>query len=401
MGGKLISGLAIGHGMNEVNSHEWAPRLIGFETVSRRSNLDLIEAVSEFLRSHGISSTLTKNSEGSKANLLATLPGRDGSMSGGIVLSGHTDVVPVDNQNWTTAPFNPTTRDGRLYGRGACDMKGFIGCVLDLVPYFANQSRRSPIHIALSYDEEVGCIGVRSLLADLVERGVKPSGCIVGEPTNMKVVVAHKGRSSYRCCVKGLAAHSSLQPQGVNAIEYAAELVTHLRSLIAHERAHGFRDSLFDVPFSTGLTTTILGGVAMNTIPDQCEFTFEVRNIPGADQEDIYTRLRSYAFETLLPEMRTVHQGADIEFEQISATPDLSTGSSSEIALLAAALSRTQETQKVAYTTEAGLFQRAGIPTIVCGPGSISQAHRPDEYVELEQLVECKKFLMRISESLL
>lgn len=381
-------------------SVEWIERLIRFDTTSRESNLGLIETVRDTLNAAGLSPILSYDATRAKANLFVTLPASDGATNGGLVLSGHTDVVPVDGQQWTSDPFKPEIRDGKLYGRGSCDMKGFIGTVLTALPAFLNAPLRQPVHFAFSYDEEVGCVGAPVMLADLAERGIKPSGCIIGEPTDMRVIVAHKGINVYRCCVKGHAAHSSLTPRGSNAIEYAARLICFVRDLADEFREKGPFDAAFDVPFSTAQTSLIKGGNAVNTVPAECEVVFEYRNLPGVDPDSIEGRIRSYIEGDLLPRMQREHPQAAIELSRMAAAPSLDASEQAAVTTLVRALARDNETRKVAYGTEGGQFQRAGIPAIVCGPGSIEQAHKADEFVSLAQIVECEAFLGRLIRSL-
>ncbi|AOY99830.1 acetylornithine deacetylase (ArgE) [Cupriavidus sp. USMAHM13] len=379
---------------------DWTQRLVTYDTTSRHSNLGLIEAVRDHFLAKGLRPHLSYNPQQDKANLFVTVPAADGSTDGGIVLSGHTDVVPVDGQNWTTDPFQPVVRDGKLFGRGTCDMKGFIGTSLALLPTILQARLREPVHYALSFDEEIGCMGAPYLLAELRERGVRPSGCIVGEPTSMRVIVAHKGINAYRCCVKGFAAHSSLTPRGVNAIEYAARLICFIRDIADEFKANGPYDQAFDVPYTTAQTGTIQGGIALNTIPALCEFIFEFRNLPGVDPEALFQRIQSHANDVLLPRMRAEHPDADLAISKIAAAPSLDAAEQDAITQLVRALTGDREVNKVAYGTEAGLFQRAGIPAVVCGPGDIQQAHKPDEFVTLEQLAECERFLGKVIDSL-
>jgi acetylornithine deacetylase len=384
----------------EPESLAWIKRLVSFDTVSRNPNMALIETVRDELAQVGIASTLTTDPSGKWANLFATVPAHDGRTHGGIVLSGHTDVVPVDGQRWQSDPFQPVVRDGRLYGRGTCDMKGFIGSALSLLPLMQQARLRQPIHFALSFDEEIGCAGAPLLIADLQRRGIALDGCIVGEPTGMRPVVAHKGINVYECLLRGLAAHSSLTPKGVNAIEYAARLICFIRDLADELRVQGPFDELYDVPFSTAQTSTIVGGNAINTIPAECRFVFEFRNLPELDSELVLARIEEYARETLLPKMQREHASAAIEFFKIATAPGLDASEQAAITQLVRALTNDQQQRKVAYGTEAGLFARAGVPSIVCGPGSIEQAHQADEYVELEQLHACQAFLSKVIHSL-
>jgi acetylornithine deacetylase len=374
----------------------WVTRLVSMDTVSRHPNLGLIETVRDALRERGIESTLTHGRDGKWANLFATLPADDGSTNGGIVLSGHTDVVPVDGQKWDSDPFRPEIRDGLLYGRGTCDMKGFIGAALTLVPEIQQTKLAKPIHLALSFDEEVGCVGAPLMIEELVKRGVKPDGCIVGEPTSMRPVVAHKGINAYQCCVRGQAAHSSLTPRGLNAIEYAARLICHIRDVADQFREQGPFDELYDVPFTTAQTSTIEGGNAINTVPAECRFVFEFRNLPALDPDAIFARIDEYARETLLPKMRREHASAAIEFTKLAAAPGLEASEQAAITQLVRALTADQDRRKVAYGTEAGLFSRAGIPSVVCGPGDIQQAHKANEFVSLDQLSACEAFLRKL-----
>jgi acetylornithine deacetylase len=379
---------------------DWVHTLVSIDTTSRVPNLGLIETVRDALARAGIEATLIRDRREGWANLLATVPAHDGSTDGGIVLSGHTDVVPVAGQQWDSDPFRPELRNARLYGRGTCDMKGFIGTALALLPQMRATRLAQPIHFALSYDEELGCVGAPHLIAELGRLGLRPAGCIVGEPTGMRPVIAHKGIHTYQCCVRGHAAHSSLTPQGVNAIEYAARLICHIRDAADQFRAQGPFDDLFDVPFTTAQTSLIEGGNAINTVPAECRFSFEFRNLPQVAPEAVFARIESYARDHLLPRMRDEHPGATIEFRQLSSSPGLDAAEEAAITQLVRALTGDSQRRKVAYGTEAGLFAQVGIPTVVCGPGHIEQAHRANEYVSLEQLASSERFLLQLIEGL-
>ena len=381
-------------------TREWLDTLVSHDTTSRNSNMSLIEEVRDGLATQGIKAELFRSPEGNKANLFATLPARDGSTQGGIVLSGHTDVVPVDGQQWDTNPFAVTERDGRLYARGSCDMKGFIAAGLALVPDFMGMQRNKPIHFALSYDEEVGCAGAPFMLDELKLRGVKFDGCVVGEPTSMQVVVAHKGINVYRCRVHGKAAHSSLTPKGSNAIEYAARLICRIRDIADHFKEHGPYDEFFDVPFTTMTTNQIQGGIAVNTIPELCEFVYEFRNLPGMSSDGIQAQVDAYVKNELLPRMQREFADARIDVVKGASAPAFEATEDAAITQLVRALTADQDKRKVGYATEAGLFQNIGIPTVVCGPGSIEQAHKPNEYVDIAQLQACERFLRKIGQSL-
>ena len=375
---------------------EIARTLIAFDTTSRHSNLGLIEWVRDRLRAQGAHCRLSYDADRRKANLFATLGEVDAS--GGLVLSGHSDVVPVDGQDWHTDPFDAVVRDGRLFGRGACDMKGFIACALAAVSALVSASSRRaggpPLHIALSYDEEVGCLGVREMLADLAEAGIRPAACLVGEPTGMRPVIGHKGRRALRCCVTGREAHSSLPALGVNAVEYAGRVAAEVQRLARSEAALNAHGVGYDVPWSTLQVSTIRGGVMPNTVPRDCEMTVELRYLPGADELAPLDRLLQFTQDTLVPEMSEVHREAGIEWTVLNDTPGLDLPEQHPLLQQVNALLGTQRAPgRVAYSTEAGLFQRAGIPTVLCGPGDIAQAHRPDEYVALSQLAACERFL--------
>jgi acetylornithine deacetylase len=368
-------------------------RLVGFDTTSRGSNLGLVEWVRDWLKGFGVESRLTYDSSGTKANLFATIAK---GAKPGIVLSGHTDVVPVDGQPWDTDPFQATLKGDRIYGRGAADMKSYIAAALAMTPRFLAAELKSPVHFALSYDEEVGCIGVRGLLEDLARNGIRPGGCIIGEPTSMQPVIAHKGKRAYRCCFRGREAHSALTPQGVNAIEYAAKLVVYIRDMADRMRDREPRDEGFDVPFTTLQTGVIRGGTAANIVPRECEVHFEFRYLPGADPDALEAEIKAYAERVLLPEMRAVDPATFISFETKAEIPGLDAGATDAVTALAQALARNRSTAKVAYATEGGLFQRAGIPSIICGPGSIEQAHKPNEFITLEQVAACEAFMERL-----
>ncbi len=372
---------------------EMLHRLVGFDTTSRNSNLALIEFVRDYLDGFGIGGELVFSDARDKANLYATI-GPQGI--GGIMLSGHTDVVPVDGQDWHSEPFALVERDERLFGRGTSDMKSFLAIALALVPEMIGRRLATPIHLALSYDEEVGCLGVRPLIAQLARRPDRPRLCIVGEPTEMQIVIGHKGKRSLRCRVHGFEAHSSLTHLGVDAIEAAAELIARLKAMARHKRDHGPFDPDFAPPYTSIHTGVIHGGTALNIVPRDCHFDFEFRLLPGDDPEPLVQELRDFAATTLLPEMQAVQPETGIDFEELTAAPGLDTPRDAEVTRLVAALTGANVTAKVSFGTEGGLFQEAGIPTVVCGPGSIEQAHKPDEFIALDQIARGEAFLRRL-----
>ena len=386
------------------DSIDWLTRLIAFDTVSRHSNLALIDDVKAYCEQLGLTVDLTFNDAKNKANLFVTVPaGKDADeINHGLVLSGHTDVVPVDGQDWTSEPFTATIRGDKLYGRGACDMKGFIACALTLLPQAVKLSNagqlRRPLHLALSFDEEVGCLGAPLLLADLKARGITPDHCIVGEPTNMAMVVAHKGIAVYRCRVHGKSAHSSLTAQGVNAISYASRLIGYVDTLAEEISQRDDNDAMFDVPYSTLSVGTIQGGTATNIVPNLCEFTFDYRNLPHMTQDDILAPIAAKVAE-LSTQMQVRAADTGIELLQEESVPAMTDNDSAELQALIIALTGDDTRHKVAYATEGGQFTNSGIPTIICGPGSIEQAHKADEYVALSEMVRCDEFLQKLLNS--
>ena len=382
--------------MSESSSRELLARLVGFATVSRESNPELIGFIRDYLAGLGVDCELFHNEEGTKANLFATIGPKD---QGGVVLSGHTDVVPVDGQAWTVEPFALTERDGRLYGRGTADMKGFIASVLAAVPAFLAQPLKWPVHLAFSYDEEVGCLGVRSMLAALEQRPHKPRLCLIGEPTELKPVLGHKGKLAMRCQVHGAACHSAYAPYGVNAIEYAARLIGKLGEIgdgLARPEHH---DERFDPPFSTVQTGMIKGAGAEHR-PGRVRVRLRGARLAGLRAQAVADQLQTYAEAELLPHMRAVSADSDIRLKPLSAYPGLATPADSEAAQLVALLSGSEEFGTVAFGTEGGLFDQAGIATVVCGPGSMDQGHKPDEFISVEQLKACDAMLLRLVQHL-
>ncbi|UCH73409.1 MAG: acetylornithine deacetylase [Rhodospirillales bacterium] len=371
-------------------------QLVGFDTTSRESNLDLIHFVRDYLSGHGVESTLVQDKTEPKANLYAMIGPTDRP---GIMLSGHTDVVPVDGQEWHSDPFRMTEKDGRLYGRGTCDMKGFIAIALAHVPEFLRRGLETPIHLALSYDEEIGCLGVRHLI-DLINRlPIRPRMAIIGEPTEMQVIVAHKGKTDVNVHVRGFECHSALAPQGVNAVQYAAELIGHISGMARRVAAEGPFDDEFDVAHSTLHTGLIQGGTALNIVPKDCHFEFEIRNLPDHDPQPLLDEIYRFAAEELEPRMQAVHPGTGFSFDQGVQYPGLDMRPDDEAVTLAKALAGQNSHAKVAFGTEGGLFQQdAQIPCVICGPGSISQAHKPDEYLSLEQLAAGEAFMTRLAD---
>lgn len=380
--------------MSEMSSRMLLERLIGFPTVSRDSNLELIAFVEHYLTELGVKSELFHSADHTKANLFATIGPGD---RGGVVLSGHTDVVPVDGQPWTVEPFRLTARDGRLYGRGTADMKGFVASVLAAVPKFLAADLKIPVHLAFSYDEEVGCLGVRPMLAELEKRANKPVMCLIGEPTELKPVLGHKGKLAMRCSVKGAACHSAYAPYGVNAIQYAARMIGRLDEIGGRLARPEHHDRRFDPPYTTVQTGVIKGGRALNIVPAECEFDFEVRALPGFDAQHVADELGRYAEDELLPAMRSVQPDTDIRMQPLSAYPGLATPPGSQAAKMLSIISGSAEFGTVAFGTEGGLFEQAGIATVVCGPGSMEQGHKPDEFISEAQLANCDAMLARLA----
>jgi len=366
-----------------------AQTLVRMDTVSRNSNLELIHFVRDELLRLGVRSRLTWNADKTKANLFATLG--EGKPAG-VILSGHTDTVPWDGQAWSLDPLSATVRDGRLYGRGSADMKAFIGIALAQAQHFLDSPAPFAIHLALSFDEEVGCLGVKELIADLRDAQIQPLACIVGEPTLMVPAIAHKGVYRYRCCVRGKEAHSSLTPSSVNAIEMAARLVGKLRDMAEGFERDEPRYTGFDVPYTTASVGQFHGGIADNVVPRDAEFRYEFRNLPTVDALALQSQVVAAA-RALEPGMQKVSPEAGFSFEPICEVPAFLGSADDAVTRLAQRLAGEAGTTLVAFGTEAGLFKQAGIPTVVCGPGSIEQAHQPDEYVSLEQLGRCEQFL--------
>lgn len=380
--------------MSRLSSTEMLAKLVSFDTTSRNSNLELIGFVQDYLGRHGVSSSLVHDETGKKANLWATI-GPEGD--GGVVLSGHTDVVPVDGQPWETDPFVLTEKeDGRLYGRGTCDMKAFSAVALSMLPEFIAAPLKSPVHLALSYDEEVGCIGVHGLIDHIKAIGVKPRLAIIGEPTMMRVVDAHKSIRSYGVTITGHEAHSSNVHKGVSAVMVAAELIGKISEIGAKLRATGDSTNRFDPPFSTSIANTISGGTAQNILARECRFTFEIRGLPQDDLDQAFEDFRSFAMETVLPRMKAAAPTSDIVIKRRAYSPPLKADPGSDAESFVMALAERNAAEAVSYGTEAGIFQEAGIPAIVCGPGDIAQAHQPNEFLDKSQIPLCEAFMRRL-----
>ena len=368
-------------------------KLVSFDTTSRNSNLPIIDYIESYLGEHGIESTRVPDETGEKSSLFATIgPGG----IAGVGLSAHTDVVPVDGQDWETNPFELVEKGDRLYGRGACDMKGFVACVMAKVADFKARNLKTPLHIVFSYDEEVGCTGVRPMISEMGERLTKPKMVIVGEPTRMAVVDAHKGPVRWSVEITGRPAHSSMAPLGVNAITVAGELLRELAVMEEELKTAPF-DDRFTPPYTTLQVTEMKGGAASNIVPESCWFGWEIRAMPGIDPDAIENRLRAKA-ETLLPAMRAVAPEADIEITRTNEVPAFAAEAGSDALTLALNLAGQNETFAVSYATEASLFHKAGAPSVVCGPGDIAQAHTANEWIEIAELEKCVAFLGRLAD---
>lgn len=371
--------------------------LIAFDTESSKTNLPLIDRVEAFLGDHGVSFTRVPNAAGDKAALFATVGPATG---GGVLLSGHTDVVPVKGQSWTSDPF-ALRRDGdRLYGRGACDMKGFDAICLAMLPMFQGAGLKRPVHLLLSYDEEVGCLGSLDAIARFGVDLPQPDVVIVGEPTNMAVIDGHKSISTYRTVVTGKEAHSSNPRLGASAVETACALVTEIYALQAELEREGDPSGLFDPGFSTVHVGMIEGGTARNILAKTCAFGWEFRGLPGSDPKRALRHLEAYVERVALPRLTGHAPSASIETIADTEVPGLVAEPGSAAETLAKTLTRSNRVGTVSFATEAGQFQKVGIPTVVCGPGSIEQAHQPDEYIEIAEIDAGIAFMHRLAEEL-
>jgi len=369
-------------------------RLIAHPTVSRTANLALIAEVEAELRELGARTRRVTSDDGERANLVATFGPAD---RGGIALSGHSDVVPTEGQPWSSDPFGAVDDGARVYGRGACDMKGFLACCLAHARTLRDAAHTVPVHLVISYDEEVGCVGARQLVAELQHWAIAPRAVIVGEPTEMRVVTAHKGKLAARATAHGRACHSALAPRGVNAVTAASRLAAHIADAAAAKANEGPFDHGFPVPTTTLHAGVIRGGTALNIVPDQCELDFEIRNLPDEDATAILEAIKRHAREVIEPEMHAVAPESGFTWDASDAFPGLATDPESAVAQLAFQLAGSNAPAKVAFGTEAGVFARAGMPAVVCGPGSIEQAHKPDEFVAHAQLARCERFLERLA----
>jgi acetylornithine deacetylase len=375
-------------------AQELLARLVAFDTTSHKSNLPLVAFVEDYLLQHGVISHRVPSVDGEKASIFATLgPGH----TGGIALSGHTDVVPVDGQTWDSDPFTLREAEGRLYGRGSSDMKGFLACVLAAVPNFKQRRLKTPIHIVFSYDEEIGCLGVRPMLAEFGKTLPKPRLVVVGEPTSMQVVDAHKGPVRWQVEVTGRAAHSSMAHLGVNAVSYATRLIGELERIEAELKVSS-RNDRFEPPYATLQVTRIDGGTATNIVPVSCSFSFDVRSVPGLNADAIERRLRAFAETACVPDMQRVAPEANITIIRANSVPAFAVEADSEIVALTLKLAGQNRTHAVSYATEAGLFQIAGSAAIVCGPGDIAQAHTANEWITVSEIEKCMAFLGRLAD---
>mgnify|MGYP002370181048 FL=1 len=375
---------------------DWLARLVALDTTSRSSNLPLLDAVAAHARALGLEPLLFPTPDGAKGNLVLTVPDARGGVTGGGLLSAHTDCVPVDGQAWASDPFTLTERDGRLYGRGTADMKGFIACCLAALPALLAEPLAEPVHLGLTHDEEVGCLGVPPFVAALRAAGRLPRVGFVGEPTSMRMIRAHKSINVAHVEVRGVPAHSSLTDRGVNAIEYAAEVVRYWRGRADAWRAHGPFDPAYPLPYTSASVNLIEGGNAVNTVPERCRLSLEFRALPGGDDAAELDALRGFCAE-VERRMRAEHPDAGVRVEVSASTVGLDVPPDAEVVRLGRALGLDDTGDKVTYGTEAGVFTAGGIESVVCGPGDIADAHRPDESIEPGQLAQCEAFLGRLA----
>jgi acetylornithine deacetylase len=380
-----------------LSTAELLARLVGFDTTSRNSNLALIGFVRDYLDGHGVPYRVSTDTDGGKANLHAIIGPQE---QGGIALSGHVDTVPVDGQAWSADPFALRRDGGRLYARGACDMKGFVAAFLAAVP--ALQARRlpKPLHLFITYDEEIGCAGAERLIEDMAASGLKPALCIVGEPSGMQPILAHKGKLNLQVRVRGKPGHSSQPDKGVNAVHAAAEAIAYVATEARRFASEGPFEDGFDPPHTTIHVGTVQGGTILNIIPERAEFVMEWRNIPADDCQREMERLRAHVARTIEPAMHAVSADTGFSYEMLVNMPGMSLTPEHALATLVKQLTGSNSTGKVSYGTEAGFYQEAGIPTIVCGPGHIAQAHQPDEWIAESELAACDAFIRKLADRL-
>ena len=396
----------------EPQSLEWMRRLVAIPSISGTSNLGVIELIEAEFARYGYTGQRTYNADQTRANLWVTVPAAAGSTEGGIVISGHTDVVPVEGQTWDSDPFTLRVEGSRAYGRGVCDMKGFLGVALWLLPQVARAQLRVPLHFAFSYDEEIGCVGAPTMLKDVVNRNIRPQFAIVGEPSSMRVISAHKGAHRGRVEITGTAKHASLAPHGVSAVNAAGEFITFFSRLADTWQSEGPFDDAFMVPYATGGVNFVRGGLQYNIVAEYAELEYDLRTLPSMTTESVVELIEDELFDKILPNLKArarkaeelsgSHSGflqerVQIKHELLAAVPGLGTADDAPvIALMNELLGTSEAPEKVTYGTEAGQFQRAGIESVVCGPGDIAQAHSANEWIELEQLRECERFFEAI-----
>jgi acetylornithine deacetylase len=380
-----------------VNTLDLLDRLVAFDTVSDKSNLPLMVFVADYLKGHGIRFVTAPNAAGDKAALYASI-GPD--VDGGVVLSGHTDVVPVAGQAWSTDPFTLRRDGGRLYGRGACDMKAFDAVCLAMVPELMAMPLKAPVHILLSYDEETTCLGVVDIIARMGADLPRPKAVIVGEPTSMQVADAHKSVASYYTTVHGFEVHSSMPHAGINAIDGAARIVTELNAIFEEMVTRGDPTGRFSPPYTSVHVGTITGGTARNITARQCRMNWEFRGVPGLDDAEIAHRIDRFAQESVVPHLERFGGKARVTTELDVFVPGLAPEPGSVAEVLAKRLTNANHTITVPYGSEAGRFQKAGIPTVLCGPGDIAQAHQPDEFIEESQIAACEAFVRKLGQEL-
>lgn len=377
-----------------MSTRDLLEKLIGFDTVSRNPNRELMDFVANWLDEHGIESLLIPNDDGSKANLYATVPGV--ATHGGIMLSGHTDVVPIDGQNWTLPAFELTERDGRYYGRGTADMKGFVACAMSAMAQATQRPLQVPLHLALSYDEEIGCVGVRSLVEHLSNQPFQPRLCLVGEPTELNVAIRHKGKRGIRATFTGREGHSALAPHNLNAIHLACDFIRHLRDIQAELAAPFVDHDDTQVPYTTVSAGLINGGTALNIVPNQCTVAFEIRNVAEDNPDELLERIQTHARELVAREQARIPEAA-VSFDLFNQYPGLSTPEDSWAVQFVKSLTGANGCTEVAFGTEAGMFSSTlDIPSVVCGPGSMAQGHKPDEFISIDQMAQCETMLDRL-----